>query len=66
MENSRSAAYRRPPEATRFKPGQSGNPKGRPKGSRNFSTAIEKELNARVVVNENGKRRTITRRDAAA
>jgi hypothetical protein len=66
MQNGRSAAYRRPPEATRFKPVQSGNPKGRPKGSRNFSTAIEKELNARVVVNENGKRRTITKRDAAA
>ena len=25
-------------EATRFKPGHSGNPKGRPKGSKNFST----------------------------
>lgn len=27
--------YGKPPEATRFKPGKSGNPKGRPKGSRN-------------------------------
>lgn len=27
--------YAKPPKATQFKPGQSGNPKGRPKGSRN-------------------------------
>ena len=62
----RPAAYRKPPEATRFRPGQSGNPKGRPRGSRNFGTAIEKELNATVVVNENGKRKQITKRDGIA
>ena len=27
--------YGKPPQATRFQPGKSGNPKGRPKGSRN-------------------------------
>ena len=58
--------YRQPPVATRFKPGESGNPRGRPKGSRNFDTAIEKELNARLAVTENGKRRTITKRQAVA
>jgi hypothetical protein len=58
--------YRQPPVATRFKPGESGNPRGRPKGSRNFATAIEKELNARLAVTENGKRRTITKRQAVA
>ena len=30
--------YRKPPVHTRFKPGQSGNPKGRPKGPRNLAT----------------------------
>src|SRR2546430_1208429 len=29
-----------PPESTRFKPGQSGNPKGLPKGSRNLATDL--------------------------
>jgi hypothetical protein len=30
--------YGRPPLATRFRAGQSGNPRGRPKGARNLST----------------------------
>jgi hypothetical protein len=30
--------YGRPPLATRFRPGQSGNPRGRPKGARNLSS----------------------------
>lgn len=32
--------YGRPPQEHRFKPGQSGNPAGRPKGSRNFATIV--------------------------
>ena len=31
--------YGKPPAKTRFRPGQSGNPKGRPKGSKNKSKA---------------------------
>jgi hypothetical protein len=36
--------YGRPPIHTRFKPGQSGNPAGRPKGAQNFATEIAAEL----------------------
>ena len=58
--------FKRPPEATRFKLGQSGNPKGRPRGAKNFASAIQDELATPIVVTENGKRKRITKRAAIA
>jgi hypothetical protein len=55
----------KPPEATRFKKGVSGNPKGRPKGSLNVATVFTKTLREKVVINENGKRKTVTKLEAA-
>ena len=56
--------YGKPPQHTRFKKGESGNPSGRPKGSKNLTTLLEKELKQRVVVTENGRRRSITKQEA--
>lgn len=56
----------KPPKATRFKPGQCGNPKGRPKGSKNVTTHIREEMNVRIPVTEEGKRRKITKGQAVA
>ena len=56
--------YRRPPVSSQFKKGQSGNPKGRPRGTRNFLTLLKHELSQSIVVNENGKKKTITRLQA--
>jgi Family of unknown function (DUF5681) len=68
MRNSRDSDYQvgygKPPQHTRFKRGESGNPTGRPKGSKNLTTLLEKELKQRVVVTENGRRRRITKQEA--
>jgi hypothetical protein len=45
----------RPPRHTRFKPGQSGNPNGRPTGSKNFATILQQQLRKKVTVTVDGK-----------
>jgi Family of unknown function (DUF5681) len=55
-----AVGYRRPPRNRQFKPGQSGNPTGRPKGAKNFATALAEELDAPITATENGKRKTIS------
>jgi Family of unknown function (DUF5681) len=60
-----TSGYRNPPEHTRFKKGQSGNPQGRPTGTLNMATVLERTLREKVIINENGKRRTITQLQAA-
>jgi hypothetical protein len=57
--------YGKPPKTSQFKKGQSGNSKGRPKGHNNFKTDLTEALNARVIINENGKRKSITSQRAA-
>jgi Family of unknown function (DUF5681) len=60
-----SVGYQCPPRANQYKPGTSGNPNGRPKGSLNLIAALQRELRRPVVVNEHGRRRTITMLEAA-
>lgn len=60
-----AVGYCNPPENTRFKKGQSGNPQGRPKGTLNMATVLERTLREKVVINESGKRKTITKLEAA-
>ena len=57
--------YRRPPQHTQFRKGQSGNPKGRPKGSRALATIWLRAMNEKVTISENGQRRRITKQEAA-
>lgn len=69
MSKRYEVGYGKPPKATRFRKGQSGNPAGRKKGSKNVSTQvatlIESALAEKVVVNINGKRRTVSKLEAA-
>lgn len=52
--------YGRPPKATQFQKGQSGNPKGRPKGSLNVATLMQQLMAERIsVVEKNGQKKVM-------
>jgi hypothetical protein len=65
VERLEKVGYGNPPQHSRFKKGQSGNPEGRPKGTPNIGTVLERTLREKVVVNENGKRKTVSKLEAA-
>jgi Family of unknown function (DUF5681) len=44
--------YKRPPREHQFRPGQSGNPSGRPKGARNFRSELREELSELITVRD--------------
>jgi hypothetical protein len=51
--------YRRPPRANRFEKGVSGNPRGRPKGSRTVGAVLQEILRQKIAVTENGRTRRL-------
>lgn len=60
-----TVGYCNPPGHARFKKGLSGNPKGRPKGTLNMATVLARTLREKVVINENGRRKTVTKLEAS-
>lgn len=61
----RSVGYKNPPLHTRFKPGQSGNRRGRQKGLRNLSTDVKRMLEEPIKVTVGGKDRRVSSQEAA-
>lgn len=57
--------YQKPPKDTRFVKGQSGNPSGRPPGSKNWATILNAALQQKVTVLENGSSKQVTKIEAA-
>jgi len=62
--DSDAVGYGKPPTYTRFKPGRSGNPRGRPKGRKNFQTELLEELHEGITVREGGRRRMVSKQRA--
>jgi hypothetical protein len=64
MTDDSEVGYGKPPKQTRFKKGQSGNPRGRPKGSKSLNTLITRELESHITIEQNGIKRKIARKEA--
>ena len=56
--------FGKPPVATRFQKGKSGNPSGRPRGRRDLAATLLAVLNEPVIVTEQGRRKRMTKLEA--
>ncbi|WP_347302147.1 DUF5681 domain-containing protein [Croceibacterium sp. TMG7-5b_MA50] len=61
-EDGYEVGYGKPPRHSRFQPGVSGNPKGRPRGARGLKAELKSELDEYVTVTENGRPRRLRKR----
>jgi hypothetical protein len=64
MADDDKVGYGKPPKKSRFKPGKSGNPRGRPKGTKNLKTDLQEELIERIAVRDSNGSRRITKQKA--
>jgi hypothetical protein len=64
-DNSDEFGFGKPPKHTQFRKGQSGNPNGRPKGSKNINVLIRKALEEKVTVKGPGGTRSMSKFEAA-
>lgn len=66
FDDEDTVGYGRPPKHAQFKRGQSGNPKGRPKGAKSFATILEREGRRLQTVTINGKSVRLTKKELVA
>ncbi|MEQ8441277.1 MAG: DUF5681 domain-containing protein [Alphaproteobacteria bacterium] len=56
--------YGRPPKKSQFKKGRSGNPKGRPRGAKNYKTIVKEALDRKIEIKVNGRRMKVSQYEA--
>ena len=59
-----AVGYKRPPVHSRFQPGQSGNPTGRSKDSKNFKTLFRQILNEQISLQDGAHSRKVSKAEA--
>ena len=64
LNSASVVGYKNPPVHSRFKPGQSGNPSGRARGSQNLKTLFHKILKEEVSLREGSDVRKVTKAEA--
>lgn len=64
MPKDYDVGYKKPPKHTQFKPGQSGNSKGRTKGAKNLKTELMEELQEMIPIKEDGKAKKVSKQRA--
>ncbi len=56
--------YRKPPRQSQFRRGESGNPRGRPKGTKNLKTDLMEELSEMISVREGDRSQNVSKQRA--
>jgi hypothetical protein len=64
MDNKYEVGYKKTPQHSRFKPGESGNKKGRPKGNKSAYALLNEILNQKITFKESGQTVKISKRAA--
>ena len=64
MPDDYEVGYKKPPPRNRFRKGRSGNPKGRPKATKNLKTDLMEELRERILLREGTTQKRVSKQRA--